>query len=112
MQFGTVISTVSGSMENVAFTGVGVKTVDASQARDPVRNKDLLTEMVQEGASFDQTTRKNCTSLTMMERAPNHSRHFAKITSTLSLICIQRLSMLQMAIFSLKLSRKNLEISI
>ena len=49
MQFGTVISTVSGSMENVAFTGVGVKTVDASQARDPVHNKDLLTELVQEG---------------------------------------------------------------
>jgi hypothetical protein len=72
MQFGTVISTVSGSMENVAVTGVGVKTVDASQAQDcdsmenvavtgvgvktvdasqaqdPVR-KDLLTKLVQEG---------------------------------------------------------------
>jgi len=48
MQFGTVISIVSGSMENVAVTGVGVKTVDASQAQDPVR-KDLLTELLQEG---------------------------------------------------------------
>ena len=48
MQFETVISTVSGSMENVAVTGVGVKTVDASQAQDPVR-KDLLTKLVQEG---------------------------------------------------------------
>ncbi len=35
-------------MENVAVTGAGVETVDASQARDPVR-KDLLTELVQEG---------------------------------------------------------------
>ena len=39
---------MSGSMENVAVTGVGVKTVDASQAQDPVRN-DLLTELLQEG---------------------------------------------------------------
>ena len=35
-------------MENVAVTGVGVKTVDASQAQDPV-HKDLLTKLVQEG---------------------------------------------------------------
>jgi hypothetical protein len=48
MQFKTVISTVSGSMENVAAKGVGLKTVDASQAQDPVR-KDLLTKLVQEG---------------------------------------------------------------
>jgi hypothetical protein len=48
MQFGTVISIVSGSMENVAVTGVGAKTVDASQAQDPVR-KDLLTELLQKG---------------------------------------------------------------
>ncbi len=35
-------------MENVAVKRVGVKTVDASQAQDPVRN-DLLTELLQEG---------------------------------------------------------------
>ena len=86
-------------MENVAFKGVGVKTEDASPGRDLVR-KDLLTELLQEG-------------IMMPERAPNHSRPFAKITSTLSLICIQRLSMFPIiAISSLKLSRKNLEISI
>jgi hypothetical protein len=35
-------------MENVAVIGVGMKTMDASQAQDPVR-KDLLTKLVQEG---------------------------------------------------------------
>ena len=35
-------------MENVASTVVGVKTEDASPARDPV-HKDLLTELAQEG---------------------------------------------------------------
>jgi hypothetical protein len=35
-------------MENVDVTGVGVKTEDASPARDPVC-KDLLTELLQEG---------------------------------------------------------------
>jgi hypothetical protein len=48
MQSGTAISTVSGSMENVAVKEVGVKTMAASQAQDPVR-KDLLTKLVQEG---------------------------------------------------------------
>ena len=39
---------MSDSMENVAVKGVGVETVDASQAQNPVR-KDLLTELLQEG---------------------------------------------------------------